>query len=81
MTLRLRLHRDGAPVVEDQPAVEARPTADDPAHSATVEGVLQLSRTIKPGEYQLQLEVTDRRTRGKAGTAHQWIDFTVASPR
>jgi hypothetical protein len=42
------------------------------------DGALQLTQQVKPGEYQLQFEVTDTRRNGRANTAHQWIDFTVA---
>jgi VWFA-related protein len=81
LTLRLRLYRDGSLLLDGKPApIEAQPMADDPERSAAVNGALQLSPAITPGEYLLQLEVNDTRVRGNAATARQWIDFTVASP-
>jgi hypothetical protein len=82
LTLRVRLYRDGALLLDGTPTpVDARPAEADPTRIATVTGRLQLSPTIPPGEYQMQLEVKDSRAAkpdAPAATAHQWIDFTIA---
>lgn len=79
LTLRLRLYHDGVLLVDGKPVpIDAVAGGDDPDRSAQVSGELQLSPAIKPGEYQLLLEVTDTRGSGKDSTAQQWIDFTIA---
>jgi hypothetical protein len=40
-------------------------------------GRLQLGSDMPPGEYVLQVVVTDQLVKGKSGTATQWIDFQV----
>lgn len=40
-------------------------------------GRLQLGSDMPPGEYVLQVIVTDQLVKGKSGTATQWIDFQI----
>jgi VWFA-related protein len=81
LTLRLRLYHEGSLLVDGKPVpIDAVTTAEGPARSAEVSGELQLSPAIKPGEYQLEIEVKDTRAPGKTSTARQWIDFTIAAP-
>ena len=40
-------------------------------------GRLQLGKEIEPGEYVLQVIVTDRLAKEKYSSATQWIDFEV----
>ncbi|MBV9958472.1 MAG: VWA domain-containing protein [Acidobacteria bacterium] len=40
-------------------------------------GRLQLGSDMAPGEYVLQVIVTDQLVKGKSGTATQWIDFQI----
>jgi VWFA-related protein len=70
LTVRLRLYRDGALVLNVDPK---------PIDASPITGDLPLPATLKPGEYQLQLEVTDTRAHGDTATARQWIDFTIAA--
>jgi hypothetical protein len=81
LTLRLRLYRAGSLVPDGKPTpIDARPKPGDEAGTATVAGELPLSplsQATRPGDYQLQLEVTDTRARKGTAPAHQWIDFTV----
>jgi VWFA-related protein len=82
LTLRVRLYRDGALLLDGKPTpIDAQPRDEDPARSAKVTGELQLSPAIAAGEYQLQIEVNDLLARGAAATAHEWVDFTIAPSR
>jgi hypothetical protein len=40
-------------------------------------GRLQLGKQMEPGEYLLQVIITDRPAKEKYNTATQWIDFEV----
>jgi hypothetical protein len=70
LTVRLRVYRDGALVVDGAP---------QPVDTTTITGDLPLPRSLTPAEYQLQVEVTDTKARPKSNTARQWIDFTIAA--
>jgi hypothetical protein len=82
LTVRTRIYRDGALVV-DGPAtpIAAQPHADAKPSEAAVAGVLQLPTTLPPAQYQLQIDVTDTRARPRRNTARQWIEFTVTAPQ
>jgi hypothetical protein len=43
----------------------------------TANGRLQLAKAVKPGEYVLQIIVTDKLVDAKHRTATQWIDFEI----
>ena len=40
-------------------------------------GKLQLGKGIEPGEYVLQVIITDRLAKEKYSNATQWIDFEI----
>jgi VWFA-related protein len=71
-----RLFRDGKLVFSGTPQPYSPDTQADlrrlPAASR-----IQLGAQMAPGEYVLQVVVTDLLAKGKDGTATQWIDFEV----
>ncbi|MCA1618751.1 MAG: VWA domain-containing protein [Acidobacteria bacterium] len=73
---QVRLFRDGRVVFEGPAQAYA------PARTANVSrlpggGRLQLGGSLQPGEYSLQVVVTDELASGKSRTAAQWIDFEI----
>ncbi|HEY0171637.1 MAG TPA: VWA domain-containing protein [Pyrinomonadaceae bacterium] len=72
-----RLFRDGQPVYQS-PAQPYDPGAR-PATGARLEAGrrMQLGTQLPPGEYVLQVVVTDELAKGKTRTATQWIDFEI----
>jgi len=80
LTLRLRLFHNGTLLVDGPPVpIDTSSDSGDPDGTAEVAGELQLSPAIKPGNYQLQIEVKDTLAPAKTSIARQWVDFTVAS--
>ena len=71
-----RLFRDGqavftGPVLNFDPAGQPNPARLQAGSRLRLGGALQ------PGEYVLQVVVTDQLAKGKARTATQWIDFEI----
>ncbi|HEX7958005.1 MAG TPA: hypothetical protein VF508_13740, partial [Pyrinomonadaceae bacterium] len=71
-----RLFRDGQPVFTG-PQLAHEVAAEAPASRLPGGGRLQLGKQLPPGDYVLQLIVTDELARGPAATATQWIDFEI----
>ncbi|HJR06846.1 MAG TPA: VWA domain-containing protein [Pyrinomonadaceae bacterium] len=77
LTAQTRLFRDGEPVYNG----EARPLnltspLPDPER-IQLGGSIKLGSNLPPGEYVLQIVVTDLLATGKHRTATQWIDFEI----
>jgi VWFA-related protein len=72
-----RLFRDGRPVY--QSPVYPHDPGPNPSPGARLDAGrrLQLGAQLPPGEYVLQVVVTDELAKGKARTATQWIDFEI----
>ncbi|MET0622945.1 MAG: VWA domain-containing protein [Pyrinomonadaceae bacterium] len=76
MQTQVRLFRDGKPVFTSQ----ALPFAGRPQNAAGdlgAGGQLRLGRELVPGEYVLQLVVTDLLAKEKYRVATQWVDFEI----
>jgi hypothetical protein len=74
---QMRLYRDGKQVFAGKPA--AVDASGQPASRRILAGGrLQLGARLQPGEYVLQVVVTDSAAREKYRTATQWIDFEVS---
>jgi VWFA-related protein len=70
------LYRDGQPVYTSQPArikVEEQASYKEIFAGSNV----QLGSNLQPGEYVLQIVVTDKLAKDKFSTVTQWIDFEV----
>lgn len=72
------IFRDGQQVFAGQPQTLAAGQVID-AQRAMVGGRLRLGSAFPPGEYVLQLVVTDELAGEKRRTATQWIDFEVVN--
>ncbi|HEX7315801.1 MAG TPA: VWA domain-containing protein [Pyrinomonadaceae bacterium] len=76
LVTQARLFRDGQPVFTGQPA------PFDPGPRKDVTRVkagsrLRLGTNLAPGDYVLQVIVTDQLAKGSRATATQWLDFEV----
>jgi len=76
LTAQTRIFRDGKPVFTGTPvAIEVVPQSD--LKRVPSVGRLQLGTDFPPGEYVLQIMVTDKLAKEKQQIASQWIDFEV----
>jgi hypothetical protein len=71
-----RLFRDGQQVYEGKPNPLAMNGQQDPKR-LIAGGTMKLGAQIAPGDYVLQVTVTDRLAKEKFRTATQWMDFEV----
>ena len=76
LSAQTRIFRDGKPVLTGTPAAIEAATQSSLKRIASV-GRLQLGSEFPPGEYVLQVLVTDRLANEKQQIASQWIDFEV----
>ena len=73
---QLRLYRGGKPVYTGQPH-QFDPDQQSDLKRLAATGRLDLGTELEPGEYILQMVVTDKLAKGKHSTAAQWIDFEI----
>ena len=71
-----RLFREGQPVFAGQP-VAFDPGPQTNASRLQAGSRLQLGAQLPPGDYVLQLVVTDELAKGSGRTTTQWIDFEI----
>jgi hypothetical protein len=71
-----RLFHDGEPVLAGKTTVATAEGASDPRRP-TASDRLPLGRDMTPGEYVLQVIVTDKLAKGKFNTATQSVDFEI----
>jgi len=76
LTSQTRLFRDGRAVFTGEPRPVAVTGQADPRR-ITAGGRLLLGTELAPGEYVLQVVVTDALRKDKHRTAVQWIDFEI----
>ena len=77
LTAQVRLFRNGELLTSsDESAIDTNSLQFD-LKRLTAKGSLRLGDELIPGDYVLQLLVTDRRAKGEASTASQWIDFEI----
>ena len=77
LTAQVRLFHEGELVVSQaEPAIDASRLQFD-LKRLSAKGSLRLSSELMPGQYVLQVIVTDPRAKEKYATASQWIDFEV----
>jgi hypothetical protein len=78
LKVQVRLFRDGSEVMHSEAASVHLPEIQ-PGNQLVSSGHMLLGSNLAPGDYALQLLVTDNLAR-RNPTASQWIDFQVQSP-
>ena len=73
---QVRMFRDGRQLYEGKPLTYEMGEQPDPKR-LKAGGRIQLGRDAQPGEYILQVVVTDLVAGKKRATASQWIDFEI----
>jgi VWFA-related protein len=80
VSTQVRVYRDGREIYAGQPQQVKQKLPDTPADLVGA-GVLRLGSELTPGEYLLQITVTDPLAKKKRRQASQWIDFEVLQPK
>jgi hypothetical protein len=73
---QVRLLRDGQAVFTGK-QVPVKLGTQTEWRQVVAGGLLQLGKQIEPGEYVLQVIITDRLAKEKYSSAMQWIDFEI----
>jgi hypothetical protein len=76
LQVQVRLIRDGQVVVAGEPA-QLDTTRQADLSRIEAEGAVTIGRTLPPGDYILQIIVTDNLAKGKNQMTTQWMDFEV----
>ena len=76
MQTQIRLFRDGTQIFTGR-VLPYDPSDQPDMKRLTASGALQLGSDMTPGEYILQIIVTDTLAKDKYRTATQWIDFEI----
>jgi VWFA-related protein len=76
LELQTRLFRDGQQVYTGKPMPLAANGQTDPKR-LIAGGAMRLGKGMTPGDYTLQVIVTDKLAKDKFQTASQWMDFEV----
>jgi hypothetical protein len=76
LEVQVRLFRDGEQVLAGKPMPASGEGASDPQRLMAM-GRMSLSRDMTPGEYVLQVIVTDKLAKSKFNTATQSTDFEI----
>ncbi|HKB66676.1 MAG TPA: VWA domain-containing protein [Pyrinomonadaceae bacterium] len=74
---QVRLFRDGQLITsQEDPAIDSSKLQLDPKR-LSAKGSLRLGDDLAPGQYVLQIIVTDPHPKARGATASQWIDFEL----
>ena len=73
---QVRMFRDGRELYTGKPMTYEMGEQPDPKH-LKAGGRIQLGKDAQPGEYILQVVVTDLLANKKRNVASQWIDFEI----
>ncbi len=76
LEMEARIFRDGVQINESKPHPAEALAQADPTHLVAA-GEFRLGDKIKPGDYVLQLIVTDKLAEGEYAATSQWMDFEV----
>ena len=79
LSVETRLFRDGAEIVRSEPVPVVFPDSVSPDHLAA-SGGMRLSSRFVPGDYALQVVVTDNLAKKKHAIAFQSVDFAIEAP-
>lgn len=79
VNVQVRLFHDGLEVLQTEPSLARLP--EHPSEKYVLaSGHMRITSKLSPGDYALQLVVTDNLAKKKYATASQWIDFEVENP-
>ena len=74
---QVRLFHDGELIMsQEDPAIDSSKLQLDPKR-LSAKGALRLGDELPPGQYVLQIIVTDPHPKARGATASQWIDFEL----
>jgi VWFA-related protein len=76
LEVQTRIFHDGAQVLTDKAALQSSGALEDPQH-LRASGHLAVGRDLPPGEYTLQVIVTDKLVKSKFNVATQSVDFEI----
>jgi VWFA-related protein len=76
LTTQMRLFRDGQPIFTGK-LIPLNTTGQSDLKRINAGGFLQIGTDMTPGEYVLQVIVTDALAKDKHRTATQWMDFEI----
>jgi VWFA-related protein len=74
--LRTRLIKDGKVIIEGDPSPLDRAGSADPKRIETA-GAITLGEKLVPGNYVLQVIVSEKKSKKPKGTVTQWIEFEI----
>jgi VWFA-related protein len=80
LDMEARIFRDGVQINASAPHSADTASQGDPAHLVAA-GELRLGPAIQPGDYVLQVIVTDKLADEQYRVASQWMDFEVRAPQ
>ena len=75
LTMETKLFRDGKSVKDAQTSIDVKNHAD--LSRLFINGAIRLSPDLEPGDYYLQVVITDKAARDKQPPITQWVDFQI----
>lgn len=75
LTMETRLYRDGKRVKDEQIPIDVKDQSD--LSRLFINGAVRLSSNLEPGDYYLQVVITDKAASDKQPPITQWVDFEV----
>jgi VWFA-related protein len=80
VSIQVRVFLDGKEVIQSDPAVAHLPE-NTAADYVPASGHMVIGTKLSPGDYALQLIVTDNLAKKKYATASQWVGFEIEKPQ
>jgi len=75
LTMETRLYRDGKRVKDEQTPIDVRNQAD--LSRLFINSAVRLGSNLEPGDYYLQVVITDKAASDKQPPITQWVDFEI----
>ena len=76
LVLQAKLFRDGK-VVKADAETALDPTNKDNLGRSLITNVMRLTPDLEPGDYYLQVVITDKAAKNKKSAVSQWVDFEI----
>lgn len=76
LVLRTKLFRDGK-VVKTGAETSIDVTSKDSLGQSLITNVMRLTSELEPGDYYLQVMITDKAAKDKKSAVSQWVDFEI----